>query len=216
MSYYEDDDTPRRGARAREILNNLERLYLSAIRAIALVAATLLVIYAIWLVASGLYKSSQDVNSVKEEPAAVSPEEVTNIDLREITKTAATPTSDPLITQKRYYADFTKRYFALFKARFEPFKKPDNPTLDQKAFDERYLHTSERLNAVKESAVGFTQDSADLESLLTTMMAAAAGQKTVDRLRAYQTAKKTASLGLNPQRARNLTAATTASTQGIA
>jgi len=133
MSYYEDD-MPRRGERAREILNRLERVYLAAIRAIALVAATLLVIYAAWLAASGLYKSSRDVGSVKEDPAVVSPEEVTDIDLGKLTKTVSAPTSDPLAREKRYYADFTKRYFALFKSKFEPFKKSEDQPLDQKNF----------------------------------------------------------------------------------
>jgi len=189
---YEDDETPRAAgaARAKEALDKLERVYLAAIRAIALVAATLLVIFAIWLVASGLYKASRDASSVKEEPAVVSPEEVTAIDLREAAKTVAQPTSDPLAAQKRFYADFAKRYYALFKSKFEPYRKPDDQPLDQKVFDQRYLNTSERLEAIKEGHANFTQDSADLESLLTTMTAAAANQKTVDRLRVYRAAKK--------------------------
>lgn len=189
MSYY-DGEAPHRGARAREILNKLERVYLSAIRAIALVAATLLVIYAMWLAASGLYKTSRDVGSVKEQPAVVSPEEVADIDLREVTKAAAKPTGDPLESQKRYYADFTKRYYALFKAKFEPFKKADDQPLDQKAFDQRYLHTGDRIEAIKEGTANFVQDSADLDSLLKTMTAVASNQKTVDRLQAYRSARK--------------------------
>lgn len=189
MAYYEDD-VPRAGARASEILNKLERVYLSAIRAIALAAATLLVMYAIWLAASGLYKSSRDVSTVKEKPAVVSPEEITDIDLRAVAKTASQPASDPLAAEKRYYADFTKRYYALFKAKFEPFKKPEDTALDPKAFDQRYLNTSERLEAIKDGAIDFDQDKADLESLLTTMSAAASNEKTVDRLQTYKSAKK--------------------------
>jgi hypothetical protein len=185
-----DDATPRRAERAREILNKLERIYLSAIRAIALVAATVLVIYAVWLAASGLYKVSRDASSVKEEPAVVSPEEVTAIDLREVTNSAAQPATDPAAAEKRFYADFGKRYYDVFKAKFEPFKKPDDQVLSQKAFDERYLHTSDRLEAINEGNANFSQDSADLESLLTTMKAAAADQKTVDRLKAYRVSKK--------------------------
>lgn len=189
MSYYEDE-APRRGARAHEILNKLERVYLSAIRAIALAAATLLVIYAIWLAASGLYKASRDASSVKEEPAVVSAEEVTDIDLRKVTKTAAQPTSDPLAAKKRYYADFAKRYYTLFKAKFEPFKKPDDKPFVQSAFDQQFLSTDERLAAIEDGAGNFEQDKADLESLLTTMTAAAASEKTVDRLQTYKSAKK--------------------------
>lgn len=191
MSYYEDE-TPRRGVRAREILNKLERTYLATIRAIALAAATFLVLYAIWLAASGFYKTSRDVSSVKEDPAVVSPEEVTEIDLRQVTKAAAQPTSDSFAAEKRYYADFAKRYYTLFKARFESFKRPDDQALDQKAFDQRYLRTSERVEAIKEGTGNFAQDSADLESLLTTLATAAANQKTIERLQAYKAAKKTA------------------------
>lgn len=189
---YEDDETPGAGraTRANEILNKLERAYLNAIRAIALAAATIMVIYAIWLAASGTYKASRDSSSVKEEPAVVSPQEVTGIDLKEATTDAAAPSSDPLAAPRRFYADFTKRYYGLFKAKYEPFKKTDDRPLDQKAFDQRFLDTSGRLQAIKEGSANFAQDSADLETLLTTMTAAAADQKTVQRLRTYQSAKK--------------------------
>jgi hypothetical protein len=193
---YEDDETPRaaraaRAARAKDILNRLERVYLAAIRAIALVAATLLVIFAIWLAISGLYKSSRDVSSVQEQPAVVSPEEVTAIDLEKLEKPKAAINADPLAAEKRFYAGFAQRYYGLFKNSFEPYKKPEDQPLDPKAFDQRYLHTGERLDAIKEGASGFEQDKADLESLLTTMTAAASNQKTVDRLKAYKAARKT-------------------------
>lgn len=188
---YDDEEMPR-AARAREALNKLERVYLAAIRAIALAAATLLVIYALWLVASGLYEVSRDVSSVKEKPVVVSPKEVTDIDLRRATKNEAQRSSDPLGAEKRYYADFARRYYTLFKAKFEPFKKPDDRALDQKSFDQRYLRTSDRIEAIKEGALNFEQDRSDLETLFTTMTAVASDQKTVSRLRAYKNAKKIA------------------------
>ncbi len=120
----------------------------------------------------------------------VSPEEVTAIDLGQVAKEEAQPASDPLTSQKKFYADFTKRYYTLFKAKFEPFKKADDPALDRKAFDQRYVSTDDRLDAIKEGNIAFQQDAADLESLLKTMTTAAADQKTVDRLRTYQSAKK--------------------------
>jgi hypothetical protein len=96
------------------------------------------VIYAIWLVASGIYKSSRDVSSVTEQPAVVSAEEVAAIDLAKVNKQkSAAANSDPLASAKRYYADFAKRYYAVFKSRFEPYKKPDDTALDAKAFDAR-------------------------------------------------------------------------------
>lgn len=188
---YSDDGRAGRSARAQETLDKLERVYLAAIRAVALVAATLLILYALWLTASGIYKSSKDVGSVSEAPAVVSPEEVAEIDLRKITKPTAPANLDPLAAERRYYADFGKRYHALFKAKFEPFKKPEDRPLEQKAFDQRYVLTGERIDAIKEGNVGFEQDKADLESLLTTMAAVSSSQKTVDRLRAYKSAKKT-------------------------
>jgi len=190
MSYYEDE-RPRASARAMEILNKLERVYLAAIRAIALVAATLLVIYAVWLVASGVYKSSRDVASVKEQPAVVSPEEVAAIDVGKISKTDAASNSDPLAAARSYYADFAKRYYALFKNQFQPFKKPEDQPLDQRAFEQRYLQTGGRLEGIKEGVINFEQDRADLESLLSTMTTVASDPKTISRLRAYQSARKT-------------------------
>lgn len=188
MRYYEDEAP--RAARAKEILNRLEGVYLAAIRAISLVAATLLVVFAIWLAVSGLYKSSRDVGSVEEQPAMVSPEDVANIDLRDATKAAATPTSDPAAPARQYYSDFAKRYYTLFKAQFEQFKKPDDQPLDQNLFDRRYLSSSDRVQAVKEGEIDFARDRADLESLLDTMTAVASNPKTVGRLRTYKSAKK--------------------------
>jgi hypothetical protein len=61
---------------------------------------------------------------------------------------------------------------------------------NQKTFDQRYLQTGDRLEAIKVGAGGFEQDKADLESLLTTMTAVAGNQKTVERLQTYRLAKK--------------------------
>lgn len=191
MLYDADDDMPRGSGRANEILNRLERVYLAAIRAIALCAATLLVIYAIWLAASGLYKTSRDASSVTEEPAVVSAQEVTEIDVGKAAKSDAASSSDPLAVARRYYTDFGKRYYAVFKSTFEPFKKPDDNPLELRAFEQRYLQTSERLEGIEQGALDFEQDRADLESLLTTMTTVASDEKTTGRLRAYQSAKKT-------------------------
>lgn len=187
---YANDGEPRAEPRTRSVLNKLERLYLAAIRAIALASATILVIYALWLAATGIYKASRDVQSVTDEPAIVSPEEVTQIDVRELANAAAEPASDPLTEEKRFYADFSKQYYALYRTKFEPFRQAGDQPLSQQTFDQRFLNTGERLERIKAGKGDFQQDKADLESLLKTMTAVASSQATVDRLRAYKSARR--------------------------
>jgi hypothetical protein len=177
-------------ATAGHILNKLERAYLSAIRAIALLAATLLVGYAAWLASSGAYKSSRDAASVQEAPAAVSAEEVTKIDPQKLKSSESRRSTDPWAAQKAYYADFTKRYFAVFRAKFEPFRQAEDKRLDQKAFDGRFMRIADRVDGVQGGTVNFDQDKADLESWLVTVSAASVSKPALDRLRAYKAAKK--------------------------
>ncbi|PWG02611.1 hypothetical protein [Sphingosinicella humi] len=178
-------------ARAGSLLNKLERIYLGVIRAIALVAATLLVVYAAWLAISGVYKASLDVETVKEVPASVSPEEVTKIDTTRPANSDAAENSDPFADEKRYYADFTKRYLALFSSKFEAFKRPEDKRLDAEAFDARYVNSSERLESIRDGSLDYAVDKADLESWLDTLTTVASSKSTVDRLKAYQSAKMT-------------------------
>lgn len=184
-----ENSAARARARGGEVLNKLERIYLSAIRSIALIVATLLIFYAMWLALSGIYKSSGDVSSVTEVPVTVSPEEVIQIDLEKANRAAATK-ADPLASQKSYYADFATRYHRLFTTKFQTFKKPEDQPLDQKAFDARYLQTANRVERIKDGTLNFPRDRDDLESLLLTMTTASTSGTTVQRLQAYKSAKK--------------------------
>jgi len=187
-----EEGSRRARARAGDVLNKLELAYLATIRAIALIIATFLVFYALWLAVSGTYKTSKDVSSVSEAPAAVSPEEVIKIDLDKAAKAPSDANVDPFKAQRAYYADFARRYHKLFTAKFEAFKKAEDGALDQKSFDARYLSTADRIKGVADGGIDFQKDRDDLESLLTTMTAASSNATTIQRLQAYRAAKKNA------------------------
>lgn len=190
MSEEAIEAAPDAGGRAGEVLNKLERVYLAAIRAVALAAATLLIVYAAWLAISGAYKSSKDIDTVKEAPASVSPQDVTRIDVRRLAKPTEGDGADPFSSQKGYYSDFARRYFILFRTKFEPYRQAEDKSLDQKSFDARFVRTVERIDGVRAGTVDFEHDKADLESLLAVMTKAAADKSTLDRLRAYKGAKR--------------------------
>jgi len=188
-STYEDDLDSRRNFSS--ILNRAERIYLAVLRALALIFATLLLLYAAWLGASGLYKVSKDAESVKEATAAVTAEDLTAIDLKSAEAAPQGKSPDPAKQQRAYYEDFNKRYLALYRSKFEPFLQQNDARASEKDFESRFLQIGDRLEAIKEGNLIFDADKADLEALLKVMTEAAAAKVSQDRLRTYKTARKT-------------------------
>jgi len=171
------------------ILNWMECTYLAVLRAGALVVATLL-LYATWLGLSGIYKVSRDAKSVQEVPAVVTAQEVTDIDLKGAQGAKAQAPVDPLQNARAFYKGFGQRYAALYRSKFEAFLQQSDPKMSDPDFDAQFLRQNERLDAIKRDDLNFEKDKADLEALLKVMTEAAGAKVSTDRLRAYQTAKK--------------------------
>ncbi|HEY0148913.1 MAG TPA: hypothetical protein VGB70_07895 [Allosphingosinicella sp.] len=179
------------GERFGAALDRAERVYLKVLRAALLIIATGLLVYAAWLGAWSLYKMSRSPASVVEQPAVVAPDELTDAEMPvRVDAPAASegPKVDP--AQQRYYADFAKRYFGLFRTRFEPFRQAEDKQLTRDQFDDAFLKTGDRLQASAKGELNFAADKADLETLLAVMTEAAGKPATQERLQRYKAAKK--------------------------
>lgn len=170
-------------------LNRMERVYLAALRTLALVIATLLLLYAAWLGVTGLYKVSRSADLVKETPATVTTEEVTNIDLKAV-QARESKAPDPFKRERAFYQDFRKRYFNLYKTKFAPFLQKDDSKISEQELEGKFVYLNNRLEAIRQGQLNFGADKADLEALLIGMTAAADAKVSQDRLRVYSSAKK--------------------------
>jgi hypothetical protein len=89
------------------LLGKVERIYLVMLRAFTLLIATILLIGAVWLGVSGVYKISRDAGAVKEAEATVSSEDVTKIDTTQTQAPAQSKTeADPQEAEKAYIKSF--------------------------------------------------------------------------------------------------------------
>lgn len=170
-------------------LDRAEHIYLKVLRAAILVIATGLLLYATWLGMSGLWKVMQSPDSVVEQVATVAPDELTNAEM------PARPTQRQEGSRinpghQRYYSDFVNRYYRLFQARFEPFRQQDDRRLSRDEFDDAYIDSQARLQAIARGEQNFESDRADLESLLQVMTEAAQKPTTQQRLQRYKSARK--------------------------
>ncbi len=92
--------------------------------------------------------------------------------------------------QQAFYTNFVKRYFTLFRTKFEPYRQPEDKKLSADEFDDAFVQSSRRMAAVATGAVSFVEDSQDLESLFSAMTAVADMARTKERLLQYKSAKK--------------------------
>ena len=91
---------------------------------------------------------------------------------------------------RRFYSGFADRYYALYRAKFEPYRQAQDKQLTRAEFDGAFVNTPDRLDAIKQGALSFEDDRKDLETLLTVMTDAAGKPATVERLRRYKSARK--------------------------
>jgi len=180
----------------RERLNNLfdrvEVIYLKALRITILMIATLLIAYTLYLAISGLYGVAQSPNSVREAVATVAANEI--VDAEETDPAGAAAVNGPVVdpAHRKFYAGFVNRYYTLFRTKFEPYRQTEDKTLSRDEFDDNFVQSRARLAAVTDGTTRFEPDRADLESLITTMSAAAAEPKASARLKRYKGARKVA------------------------
>lgn len=186
----EFEGAPEKGAGAARFIVRMESFYLSALRIMLLLLATVLILCAVWYGVNGLYKVSRDAASVKVEPATATANEIADISTVDASADAGKPT-DPLKDERAYYKLFVDRYYGVFSQKYQPFRQADDGVVDRADFDRRFVRSGERLDALGRGELVFAQDKADLDALLTAMQEVTALPVTADRLNRYKTAKKT-------------------------
>jgi hypothetical protein len=179
-------------ARFGGFLDRAEDAYLRLLRAFILVLATLLVLYAAFLAVISLYKIVQSPDSVTENVATVTPQEVaaarpsTNQALD--TDAPRQPRINP--AHRRAYDELLGRYHHLFQTRFEPFRQRGDAQMNRAQFDENFLNVRARLEAIGRGEVNFDADVQDLRSLVDVMTRTAELPETQQKLQRYKDARK--------------------------
>jgi hypothetical protein len=185
----EPETAPLRVRLAR-VLDRAERVYLKLLRAAILIIATGLVIYAVVLAAISLYKISRSPDSVHEDVAAVSANELTSAEAPSTPQPSRPGGMRTNPAQRRAYDRILTQYYQLFRARFEPFRQSDDHALARTEFDNRFLDIQTRLAAVGRGDLNFDDDVADLQTLVNVMSEAAILPATQQRLRRYKAAQR--------------------------
>jgi hypothetical protein len=106
--------------------------------------------------------------------------------------------------QKMFYVDFATRYYDLYRRSFEPFRQQDDKRLSKDEFDDSFIQTDKRLDAIRGGGLDFERDKADLGKLLTVMSEAAQKPQTQERLKKYKAARRV-SVSKQVQRSRTET-----------
>lgn len=179
------------GHRFGGALDRIEATYLKVLRAIILLIATAFLVYVGWLAISGLYKVTRSPDSVVEQAAVVEAPEIIDAQASEAPSQNARSTGENP-EQRAFYQSFAKRYFALFRGKFEPFRQTEDKKLTADEFDDAHLNTTSRLEAVKAGEIDFVSDKNDLERLLVVMTQASELPQTRERLQKYKNAEKVA------------------------
>lgn len=191
MQQTADGERPPIRNRVAGILDRAETIYLKLLRAIILIIATSLILYAAILAVVSLYRVAQSPDSVQEQVAEVAPQELTQQD------PAATvgkqgdegkPRVDPI--QRRTYDQIVGQYHQLFQSRFEPFRQSEDKKLSRAEFDDNFVGTQQRLQAISQGDLNFDNDVADLRDLVSVMSGAAQLPQTQQSLARYKAAKK--------------------------
>lgn len=179
-----------RRVEAAALLLRVERFYLLLLRVALLFVATLILLWALWLGGSAGVKIFRSANSVVQQPASVAAAEVAEV-VRAPVADATSPAKTPTATseQRRDYQTLLNRYYALYRTRFDIYRRPEDKSLDRDGFDDNYLQTDQRLAGVADGSVSFATDHADLTALVDKMTAAASQPILVARLGAYKRAK---------------------------
>ena len=105
--YVEDETRGSFAQRAGSALDRAEGFYLRVLRAVILVIATLLLVYAVWLAASSLYKISLSPDSVVEAEATVAADELTDAEMQAPRAIASEKNNAaPNTAFRNYYSNF--------------------------------------------------------------------------------------------------------------
>ena len=164
--YSESMERPPLRHRVAALFDRAESVYLVVLRATILIVATLLLAYCLWLGVSSVYKISRSPDSVIEEQASVSADDLTDAQAQAPAQTTPSKQSGLNPAYRNYYSSFVERYYALFRSKFEPYRQPDDKQLSKEEFDGAFLNTAARLDAIKSGDLNFASDRDDLENSL--------------------------------------------------
>lgn len=190
--FYEPTRAERIRHKAGQITDRIETIYLWIIRVFVLLLATGLILYAGYLLASGIARILPSPDSVVEEQANVTASEL--VDAQPENAAADAASGEPAIRPewRSFYAGFVRRYYALFRSKFEPFRQSEDKSLSRDEFDDAFVHSDARMQALLNGEASFAQEREDLEGLLRTMTTAANDAKATQRLQRYKNARKVA------------------------
>lgn len=177
-------------SRLANIIDGAEKVYLKLLRAMILIIATGLIVYAAVLAVVSLYKIAQSPDSVEEEVASVAPDELTNAELARPRTAAPSRGAATSPAHRRAYDQLLSQYHGLFRRRFEPFRQSEDQPLTRAQFNDRFFDTQARLDAIRRGDLNFESDIGDLRSLQQVMTAAADLPATRQRLQRYKSARK--------------------------
>lgn len=178
-----------RSERFREILGRTEKVYLEVLRAAALIVATLILGWIVWLLLSSAYRIAQDPESVEVEPVSLTAEEVIDIDMGEAAASERDADSeDPNVSA---FDTFAEQYHRLFKEKFEKYRQKDDNELSAEQFADRYLSD---FYEGEESGLGLGFGSpvlqSDYDGLLAMMREASNLPENIKRLETYRDTPK--------------------------
>jgi hypothetical protein len=177
--------------RAADLFDRMEAVYLRILRGFILIFATFLILYAAGLAVVSVYKISRSPSSVVEQETTVNGQDLLAAEGLEMTRPGEAGVRDRTNpAHRQFYQQFVRRYHALFRQRFEPFRQRVDRQLALDAFDDAYVNSDGRLEAVTEGRLDFAGDRADLELLLRAMTDAAQTPQTQRRLQAYKNARQ--------------------------
>jgi hypothetical protein len=177
--------------RSGALFDRVEATYLRILRGFILIFATLLILYAAWLGVSSLYKISRSTNGIVEEVATVQGQDLLPAEGAEVQQQPRGDQGDRTNpAHQRFYQQFLRRYHALFRQRFEPFRQSVDRQLSLDAFDDAYLNTDRRLQEIGRGTLSFESDRNDLELLMVAMTQASQAPETHRRLATYRAARQ--------------------------
>jgi hypothetical protein len=178
------------GVRATKLLDRAESFYLRVLRAAVLLIATVLIGYALFLSAVSLYRISQSPDSVKTAASSVTPEDIIAAQPANAQAGATADGTKSNSAQVKAYQQFVGRYYQLFRAKFEPYRQPDDKQLSLTEFDDNFVGSTARVTAVSKGELNFAKDLADLKKLSASLALAAELPEAKNRLQSYRSAKK--------------------------
>lgn len=177
--------------RSTSTLDRIESLYLRVLRAALLLVATILLVCAAGWAVYSLVRVLRSPESVVEKPSVVSSAEIVEKGAPSKADAArGTSGANDLRGERAYYDAFVKRYYGVYRSRFEPSLRKDDKRLTIGEFDDLTINSAARLGAVRAGDLSFEQDRQDLEAFLPVVTEAAGSSGTAERLARYRTATK--------------------------